>query len=94
MLVLTQHGLLGSETHAPFDASYLADTVLAMRYYEIAGEVKQTISVVKKRTGRHERTIREILFDDGITIGSPVSHYRAPVDGSQSTFGVCAVRTA
>ena len=75
ILVLTEHGMLGTDTRAPFDASYLADSVLVLRYYQIGGEVKPAISVIKKRTGRHERTIREILFDDGIRIGSPLVEY-------------------
>ena len=72
LLVMVQHGMVGSDSRSAFDASYLADTVLLLRHYEAAGALRQALSVVKKRTGRHERTIRELHFDDGIEIGEPI----------------------
>src|SRR5207302_2927324 len=59
LMVLAQHGLVGAAMQSPVDVTYLADTVIILRYFEAFGEVKQAIAVVKKRTGPHERTIRE-----------------------------------
>ena len=56
LLTMTQHGIVASDAAAPVDASYLADTVLLLRYFEAAGEIRQALSVIKKRTGRHERS--------------------------------------
>jgi circadian clock protein KaiC len=80
LLVMIQHGLLGERTTA-FDASYVADNVLMLRHFEVAGEVRQAISVIKKRTGRHERTIRELHFDDGIAVGEPVRELQGVLSG-------------
>ena len=74
ILVGAQPGLIGSQMQTPVDASYLADAVLLLRYFELKGEVRQAISVIKKRGGSHERTIRELKFgEDGIAVG-PVLH--------------------
>ncbi|MGE3624648.1 MAG: ATPase domain-containing protein [Bdellovibrionales bacterium] len=75
-LVVAQHGLLGT-TQAPVDTSYLADSVLLFRYFESRGEVKQLLSVVKKRSGDHERTVREFRLVNrrGICIGGPLNQF-------------------
>src|SRR5262249_11018767 len=65
LMTLTQHGVVTGADHSPLDASYLADTVILLRYFEALGEVRQALSVIKKRTGPHERTIRELRFKDG-----------------------------
>ena len=80
-LIMAQHGLLGKEMASPIDVSYLADSVLLLRFYEAQGEVKQAISIVKKRTGRHERSIRELQLNDRICIGQPLSHFRGILSG-------------
>jgi circadian clock protein KaiC len=68
--------------HTPVDASYLADAVILMRYFEIRGEVRQAISVVKKRGGAHERTIREFRLEPGrITVGEPLREFRGVLTG-------------
>ena len=85
LVVLTQHGFLG-ETEG-IDASYLADTVLLLRYFEALGEMRQAISVVKKRTGRHERTIRELSFQDGITVGEPIVTFHGILTGTPELVG-------
>ncbi len=59
LMVLAQHGLVGAAMQTPVDVTYLADTVIVLRYFEAFGEVKQALAVVKKRTGGHERSIRE-----------------------------------
>lgn len=88
LLVMAQHGLVGGSAQGSIDASYLADTVVLMRYFEAVGEVRQAISVIKKRTGRHERTIREFRVDDnGITIGEPVRAFHGVLTGSPTFIG-------
>jgi circadian clock protein KaiC len=82
-LLLSAHqGLMGSQMVAPVDASYLADAVILMRYFEARGEVRQAISVVKKRGGAHERTIREFRLEDGrIKVGEPLREFRGVLTG-------------
>jgi circadian clock protein KaiC len=81
MLIGTQHGLLGSVT-TPVDVSYLADTVVLLRFFEAAGRVRKAVSVVKKRTGRHEDTIRELsIGTDGIRVGEPLSRFHGILTG-------------
>jgi circadian clock protein KaiC len=68
--------------NSPVDASYLADAVILLRYFEAAGEVRQAISVVKKRGSRHERTIREFRLDEGgIHVGQPLREFRGILTG-------------
>ena len=73
---------MGPTMTSPIDASYLADAVIMLRYFESRGEVHQAISVVKKRGGRHERTIREFRLRDGrIEVGEPLRHFRGVLTG-------------
>lgn len=82
-LVVAQHGLLGNAMQTPLDTSYLADSVILFRYYECDGEVRQAISVVKKRSGDHERTIRAFdITDQGIKVGEPLSKFRGVLTGT------------
>jgi circadian clock protein KaiC len=82
ILVAAQHGLMGAQMTAPVDASYLADSVVLLRYFEAEGEVRQAISVVKMRGGEHERSIREFTMRAGrITIGEPLRDYRGVLTG-------------
>jgi circadian clock protein KaiC len=81
LLLMTQHGMVG-DLQVQMDASYLADNVLLLRYFEAHGEVRQAISVIKKRTGKHERTIREFKFDRGITVGEPLREFEGVLSGS------------
>jgi circadian clock protein KaiC len=67
---------------SPVDTSYLADCVVMFRYFEFAGMVKKAISVVKKRSGPHEETIREIRFNSGgIHLSEPLSDFRGILTG-------------
>jgi circadian clock protein KaiC len=78
---VTEHGLVG-QTDSPVDASYLADTVIALRYFEDRGRVRQAISVVKKRSSNHERSLRELRFgENGILVGEPLTEYRGVLTG-------------
>ncbi|MDB5490468.1 MAG: kaiC [Micavibrio sp.] len=82
-LVVAQHGLLGNAMQSPIDTSYLADTVVLFRYFEAEGEVRQIISIMKKRSGRHERSIREIRMEqDGIHIGPPLHQFHGLLTGT------------
>ncbi|MDR6536001.1 ATPase domain-containing protein [Variovorax soli] len=89
MLIGAQHGLIGMNMQTPVDASYLADSVVLLRYFEDEGEVKQAISVLKKRGGAHERAIRSFSLDaKGIHVGAPLRNFRGiltgvpvPIDG-------------
>jgi circadian clock protein KaiC len=82
ILIGAHHGIIGSQMQAPVDASYLADAVILLRYFEARGEVRQAISIVKKRGGVHERTIREFGMNDGaITVGAPLREFRGVLTG-------------
>jgi circadian clock protein KaiC len=82
VLVGAHQGLIGSAMITPVDASYLADAVILMRYYETKGEVRQAISVMKKRGGAHERSIREFQMDSGgIKVGPPLRDFRGILTG-------------
>jgi len=73
---------------APLDITYLVDTVILLRYFEAAGRVRRAISVVKKRTGSHEDTIREFQISDrGITIGPPLEEFQGVLRGVPTYIG-------
>lgn len=81
-LVVAQHGLVG-HMETPIDTTYLADAVLLFRYFEAMGEVRQALSVVKKRSGSHERTIRELsLGQGGLRIGPPLRDFQGVLSGT------------
>ena len=87
LLVLGQHGLAGP-THTPVDVSYLADTVVLLRYFEARGEVRQAISVMKKRAGPHERSIRELrLSSSGVAVGEPLHDFEGVLSGFPAARG-------
>jgi circadian clock protein KaiC len=82
MLVLAQHGLVGP-MDTPIDISYLSDAVLMLRYFEYDGTVRRALSVVKKRSGRHEHTIREFrLSPGGVQLGPPLRGFSGILSGS------------
>jgi circadian clock protein KaiC len=88
-LIMAQHGIVGSSMVSPIDLSYLADTVVLMRYFEADGAVRKAISVVKKRSGAHEETIREFRMGapDGIKVGKPLTDFRGILTGVASYVG-------
>jgi circadian clock protein KaiC len=89
-LTVAQHGLVG-DMKSPVDVTYLADTVLLLRYFEAMGQVRRAISVVKKRTGAHERTIREYEIDSrGFTLGAPLTQFQGVLRGVPTFLGVQA----
>lgn len=85
---LAQRGIVGAGIHSPIDISYLADTILLFRYFERKGEMRQVLSVVKKRSGPHERTIRELSFSaSGISVGKPLREFEGVLSGVPRWIG-------
>ena len=86
-LTVAQHGLVG-DMKSPVDVTYLADTVILLRYFEAVGRVRRAISVVKKRTGAHEDTIREFeIGQHGITFGAPLTNFQGVLRGVPTILG-------
>ena len=86
-LTVAQHGLVG-EMKAPVDVTYLADTVILLRYFEAVGRVRRAISVIKKRTGAHEDTIRELkITGDGLVLGDPLHDFQGVLRGVPTYTG-------
>jgi len=88
LMTVAQHGFVGTNIDTPVDVSYLADTVLLFRYFEAAGEVRQALSVIKKRSGEHERTIRELVMKNGaIGVGNILTDFEGVLTGSPTYRG-------
>jgi circadian clock protein KaiC len=86
-LTVAQHGLVG-EMKAPVDVTYLADTVILLRYFEALGKVRRAVSVIKKRTGHHEDTIREYrIGSSGLTLGAPLVDFQGVLRGVPTFVG-------
>jgi circadian clock protein KaiC len=83
IMVVAQHGMIvGSEADGDVDVSYLADTVLLFRYFEARGEIRQALGVIKKRTGEHERTLRELrITAKGVAVGEELREFRGIMTG-------------
>ena len=96
LITVAQHGLVGESVASPLDISYLADTVILLRYFEAGGAVRKAISVLKKRTGPHESAIREFeIRSDRLEVGEPLSAFRGVLTGvpeftgaAETLFGV------
>jgi circadian clock protein KaiC len=88
IMTLVQHGIFGNPVDEAAEVSYLADTVMLMRYFEVNGSVRQAISVVKKRSGNHERTIRECkVGPGGLSVGEPLRDFQGVLTGVPSYVG-------
>ena len=86
-LTVAQHGLVG-HMESPVDVTYLADTVILMRFFEAQGRVRRAISVVKKRTGEHEDTIREfVISNKGLSVGPVLKHFHGVLRGVPTFVG-------
>jgi circadian clock protein KaiC len=86
-MTVAQHGLVG-DMQSPVDVTYLADTVILLRYFEAMGRVRRAISVIKKRSGRHETTIREFeLSNKGLTLGEPLEAFHGVLRGVPTYSG-------
>ena len=80
-LTLAQHGLVG-DMKAPVDITYIADTVILLRYFEAVSEVRRAISVIKKRFGSHQSSIREFrVGKSGIAVGEPLRGFQGILTG-------------
>jgi circadian clock protein KaiC len=91
IMVVAQYGLVGAVSASPIELSYLADTVLLLRYFEHAGRVRKAISVLKKRGGKHEDTIRELKLDSsGVHLGDPLMEFSGVLSGSPVYHGEIA----
>jgi len=87
-LVVAQNGMLGASMTSPVEASYLADTIMLLRYFEHGGKVKKALSVLKKRTGAHEGSIRELWFDKlGVHLSEPLLGLRGVLTGVPVDLG-------
>lgn len=83
LLTIPQHGLLGPNVGTPIEVSYLADTVLLLRFFEASGEILKAISVVKKRSGMHETSIRELRMDSrGLRVGPVLEGFHGVLSGT------------
>jgi len=80
-LTVAQHGLVG-DMKSPVDITYLADAVIMLRFFEARGAVRRAISVIKKRTGKHEDTIREFWIDGGLHVGEPLVEFHGVLRGT------------
>ncbi len=86
-VTVAQHGLVG-QMHAPVDVTYLADTVILLRYFEARGQVRRAVSVIKKRYGMHESTIREFsVHSDGLSLGEPLEAFQGVLTGIPTFVG-------
>ncbi|HKR44460.1 MAG TPA: ATPase domain-containing protein [Paraburkholderia sp.] len=86
-LTVAQHGLVG-DMKAPVDVTYLADTVILLRYFEALGSVRRAVSIIKKRTGRHEETIREFRIGRfGLNVGAPLDSFQGILRGVPTFVG-------
>jgi circadian clock protein KaiC len=88
LVVLAQHGMVGEALPAPIDLSYLADAVVLLRFFEAEGLVRKAISVMKKRTGVHETSIRELMIGrGGIRVGQPLMQFHGVLTGAPHYVG-------
>ena len=88
LLTLAQHGMVGEQVTSPVDLSYLADTVLLLRYFEAFGAIRRAISVVKKRSGPHEVFVRELSIGiGGIMVGEPLEQFQGVLGGRPQFIG-------
>jgi circadian clock protein KaiC len=88
ILTMAQHGFLGNAMETPLDVSYLADTVVVLRYFEAHGRIRKALSVIKKRSGKHESTLRELAIDErGLRVGEPLEGFQGILSGSPSYSG-------
>jgi circadian clock protein KaiC len=88
ILLLAQNGMVG-QMASPVDLTYLSDTVLLLRFFEASGKLKRALSVLKKRTGAHEETIREYrITKDGVRVGQPLTNFQGVLTGVPSFLGV------
>lgn len=88
LLIAGEHGIAGHGVTGPLEVSYLCDTLLLLRHFDAAGEIRKTIAVIKKRHGAHEHTIRELRIDpSGLRVGEPLEHFDGLLTGTPVYHG-------
>lgn len=88
ILVMAQHGLIGAGAESPVDVSYLSDTVILLRFFEAAGRIRKAISVMKKRSGLHEDTVRELVLGrEGLRVGEVLKGFSGVLTGAPQYSG-------
>ena len=88
LLAVAQHGLVGPDSEAPVDLSYIADAVLLFRYFEAVGRVRKAVSVVKKRSGPHEQSICELVLGaGGVHVGPALTRFQGILSGNPRLLG-------
>jgi circadian clock protein KaiC len=88
IIIVAQHGVVGARMTTPLDVSYLADAVVLLRFFEAHGRVRRALSVMKKRTGQHESTIRELrLGPDRVQVGKALSEFQGVLTGVPQYIG-------
>ena len=88
LMIVAQAGMIGSNMQSPVDVSYLSDNIFVLRYFEAQGAVRQAISMIKKRSGGHERTIRELVLSQGtIRLGEPLKDFQGVLSGIPILIG-------
>jgi circadian clock protein KaiC len=87
-ITLAQHGMIG-DMRQSVDVTYIADTVVVLRYFEASGRVRRAVSVIKKRSGFHEDTIREFRIDEksGLTVGPVLDEFQGVLRGVPTFVG-------
>ena len=87
LMVLAQHGLIGP-MGTPIDISYLADTVVITRFFEAIGSIRKAITIIKKRSGPHEGTVRELSMSTrGVVVGPPLTEFQGVLTGVPTYLG-------
>jgi circadian clock protein KaiC len=87
-MIVAQHGIVGAHMTTPLDVSYLADSVVLLRFFESQGMVRRALSVMKKRTGTHEATIREFqIGPDRLHVGEALSQFQGVLTGVPHYIG-------
>ena len=87
-IVVAQHGMVGTHMAAPIDLSYLADAIFSLRFFEAHGVIRKSIAVIKKRTGQHESTIRELMLGpDRVQVGPPLNQFQGILSGIPTYTG-------
>jgi circadian clock protein KaiC len=88
LLTVAQHGLVAPQGESPVDLSYLADAVLLLRFFETGGQIRKALTAVKRRSGPHESTIRELLLGPGgPRVGPALSEFRGVLTGTPEYVG-------
>jgi circadian clock protein KaiC len=91
LVTVTQSGMMGASMQSPVDTTYLADNVVLFRYFEARGHVRRAVSVVKKRSGFHERTIRELTMSPaGVHVGDALENFHGIFSGTPTFVGTHA----